>query len=163
METDLWYLKMRWNMRVTIVSFVFLIVLSACASVPKYLVKGMHQNASKSTPEDARYLAVVDALCHVAEYEGEQNTVEFTGKLMIETKWKKENVTLHQVMTFTKKYKLLSTRIEIAENGTPLCRIENSRLIVSTVSWKAILEKTGFKLRQFRNDEDTLIAELVKE
>lgn len=149
-------------MRVIALSSILLCFLS-CASVPKYLVKGMHPNASKSTPEDARYLAVVDALCHVAEYEGEQQSFEMAGKIIMDTKWKKDTVNLHRVMTFTKKYKLLSSRIEIAENGIPVCRVENTTLILSTVSWKQLVKKAGFKLRQFRNDEDTLITELVKE
>lgn len=150
-------------MRVLLVSICIGIFVVSCGTPPKYLVKGMHENASKSSLDDARYLAVVDALCHVAEYEGVQESFSLNNKIIIDTRWQTGRISIHQVMTFTNKYKLLSRRIELTDNGDPICRIERNMLILSKMKWKDILKNTGFALKRFRNSDDTLIAELVKE
>lgn len=143
-------------------SIVVILFFCACASTPKMIVKGMCKDYTTVAESDARHLAVIDALCHLAEYEGKQNSFDKDNYVYIETRWQFGTIALYRVFQLDKSYKMISSLIEIYDNSKIFCRIENDKILFMSMNSDELLKKLKLKEKAFRTENNLLIVELIR-
>ncbi len=156
------FLRMRWIMLKLSCNIIVILLLCACASTPKMIVKGMCKDYTAVTQSDARHLAVIDALCHLAEYEGKQNSYDRDNYVFIETRWQFGTIALYREFKLDKSYKMISSLIEIFDNSKTICRIENDKILFMSMNSDELLKKLKLKEKTVRTENNLLIVELVR-